>query len=490
MKQIFRTLLIVAIVSFVACNKLTDPTKMYQIEKDGLYGFIDVDGNVVVEPQYICTSYRFNKSSEMAVVVLDTVTKSSSGLFGILQIDTFFVRYNYIKTNGEKAFKHDFEDCIPLSKDEICNAKYMLSKFCNEHLFVKGLAVVADTNTWRKGYMNKHGKIVIPCIYTEATTFSDSTAAVRKRINGSNNWGIIDMEGHEICDFIYSDISIIKENRAFAYIIYSSMKYGTDTLDGEFVKDENGKTRIDRSKHTLINRQESGDPEYGSAYYLIDGRGNIIKQLSIGHFGKMFNDGIAVMTPNFLGEFLGFRYLFIDKNGNFLTGISEEDLDSVANNLSEKEINNILFGIEEGDDDYNGFPEALPFSEGYSGVRINDQAWVFIDKNLLGWGHDGEPYEYCGLFCFGLAPVKINGKWGYVDTTLTIAIPCQYDFCFPATGKDLCKVYTSKSDDIKIVSYIRRDGSIVWQNKIISSISNQNKKPKPLSEWAKRKLKR
>ena len=36
-------------------------------------------------------------------------------------------------------------------------------------------------------------------------------------------------------------------------------------------------------------------------------------------------------------------------------------------------------------------------------------------------------YEAAGLFDDGLAPVKQNGKWGYIDKTGKTVIPFQYD---------------------------------------------------------------
>lgn len=68
------------------------------------------------------------------------------------------------------------------------------------------------------------------------------------------------------------------------------------------------------------------------------------------------------------------------------------------------------------------------FSEGYASVRLDSttsERWVFINRD----GHQvGDlVYEAPSFFSEGLAAVMINGKWGFMDTTGTLAIPARYD---------------------------------------------------------------
>lgn len=61
-------------------------------------------------------------------------------------------------------------------------------------------------------------------------------------------------------------------------------------------------------------------------------------------------------------------------------------------------------------------------------------------------------------FSCGLVPVRQNGKWGYMDTSGVIVIPCQYDTAFPFAS-DSGWALVSKSDR---VFYINMSGEEVF----------------------------
>ncbi len=75
------------------------------------------------------------------------------------------------------------------------------------------------------------------------------------------------------------------------------------------------------------------------------------------------------------------------------------------------------------------------FSEGLAGVKKNSK-WGFIDK----FGKEVIPCIYDAVMVFGdgLARVKKNGKWGFMDKSGKEVIPCIYDhissFCIGFTG--------------------------------------------------------
>ncbi|MDY2917087.1 MAG: WG repeat-containing protein [Muribaculaceae bacterium] len=70
------------------------------------------------------------------------------------------------------------------------------------------------------------------------------------------------------------------------------------------------------------------------------------------------------------------------------------------------------------------YDDAYWFSEGLASVKINGK-WGFIDKTdtmVIPAKYDGALY-----FREGLASVKINGKWGFIDKTDTMVIPAKFD---------------------------------------------------------------
>ena len=63
------------------------------------------------------------------------------------------------------------------------------------------------------------------------------------------------------------------------------------------------------------------------------------------------------------------------------------------------------------------------FQEGLASVK-NDDKWGFVDTS----GQIRIPcvYDEAGGFHEGLASVKIGDKWGFIDTMGQIVIPCEY----------------------------------------------------------------
>ena len=64
------------------------------------------------------------------------------------------------------------------------------------------------------------------------------------------------------------------------------------------------------------------------------------------------------------------------------------------------------------------------FGAGLAGVKLNDK-WGFIDKT----GKVRIPIKYESKNCFdeGLASVAINGKWGFIDVKHNLVIAPEFD---------------------------------------------------------------
>ena len=79
--------------------------------------------------------------------------------------------------------------------------------------------------------------------------------------------------------------------------------------------------------------------------------------------------------------------------------------------------------------------------------------------------HDGNniyTYEKAYSFAHGLAAVKKEGKWGFVNKKFEEVIPCQYDSCRYYFEGELARVYT-KAENYTIESYINKQNQTVWQ---------------------------
>ena len=366
------------------------------------------------------------------------------------------------------------------------NKEDLLLDFCENHSFSNGLAVV-ENKTFLCGYRNLKGDTIIPCIYSDAKIFSENRAVVQKpfswdtiknRANpGSNKYGFIDNNGKEVSKFNYISLNTLRRNRSIGVIGYTSYNDDGYEIEGVLEKNEDGSITIDKSKKIKV--EGDGSPGFGWSIYLVDENSNIIKQLSmLQSYSNFSDDDIAVAIPALLGDFFGIGFDFIDKNGNNLkplAGLSNAQLDSLS------QLDLVRAALPQ---DIN-ILDATRFTNGFAAVKLGDEVWVFVDKHLIVYGKEGEEvFQDAGPFSNGIAAVKKNGQWGYIDDKFDFVIPCQYDSCCQA-GRNLSKVYQSQ-DKVKITSYIDRNNKIVWQNTEYNQISlNREDNSKLKSDWGK-----
>lgn len=477
---IFFTLLLLFLASCTQRNKYQDS---YVIEVDGKKGLIDSLGNVIVEPRFVEITPIMKNG--YATVIIDTIMmhRCDSTILGINAYDVIKVKYGYV--NGSDKFLFPEPSFSEIKVQTGANIDYLLSSFCENHSFSNGLAVV-ENKKFLCGYRNLKGDTIIPCVYSDAKIFSGNRAVVEKpfswdTIHGlnpsSNKYGIIDNNGKEVSKFHFIYLSTLRRNRSIGVIGYPVYNDGGYEIEGEFEKNADGSITIDKSKRKKV--EGDGSLEYDLSIYLIDDNGNIIKQLDMFQsYSNFSDDDIAVAIPSRLGDYLGIGYGFIDKNGNKLkplAGLSKVQLDSLS------QLDLVRAALPQ---DIN-ILDATRFTDGFAAVKLGDEAWVFVDKHLIVYGkEDEELFQDAGPFSNGIAAVKRNGQWGYIDNKFDFVISCQYDSCCQA-GRSLSKIYQSQ-DGIKIISYIDRNNKIVWQNTEYNQISQrQRDNSKPKSDWGK-----
>lgn len=476
---IFFTLLLL-LASCTQRNKFQDS---YVIEVDGKKGLIDSLGNVIVEPRFVEITPIMRNG--YATVVIDTImmhrcdTTILSNTYEVIK-----VKYGYV--NGSDKFLFQEPSFSEIKVPAKSNKDHLLLDFCENHSFSNGLAVV-ENKTFLCGYRNLKGDTIIPCIYSDAKIFSENRAVVQKpflwdtiknRVNpDSNKYGFIDNNGKEVSKFNFISLNTLRRNRSIGVIGYTSYNDDGYEIEGALEKNADGSITIDKSKRRKI--EGDGSPELGWSIYLVDENSNIIKQLSmLQSYSNFSDDDIVVAIPNLLGDFFCVGFDFIDKNGNNLkplAGLSNEQLDSLSQldlvRAALPQKNNIL--------------DATRFTNGFAAVKLGDEAWAFVDRHLIVYGKEGEEvFQDAGPFSNGIAAVKKNSQWGYIDDKFDFVIPCQYDSCCQA-GRNLSKVYQSQ-DKVKITSYIDRNNKIVWQNTEYNQISlNREDNSKPKSDWGK-----
>lgn len=149
-------------------------------EKDGLFGYIDQNGDIVVEPKYV------------------DAEQFSEGLAVVRKSQAMDMQYGFINEIGEEV--------IPCKYTVVSN-------------FSCGYAIVSESNKWSTDgeyiyyYINRNGEKVFDQTYKGGKPFSEGYAPVmlQGEVYVSPNtdnfpkWGYIDTEGIVVSEEFYDD---------------------------------------------------------------------------------------------------------------------------------------------------------------------------------------------------------------------------------------------------------------------------------------------
>lgn len=306
-------MLIGMILSFIltACNsKNTIPTGIthfsYQETENGKWGIMSITGEVVVPPTF--QGIPTPVTDEMFFVL------QKDGTYELHNINDpeIIINANYKSVTSfaeGKAFViQDGGNILCINKKgdvlyELPNDIITASAFSN------GRAIIAKNDNeivaTKYGYIDKKGKIIIPCNYLLATNFSHNFAVVAKA--NSDSICIINKNG-VIIDRINDDV----KDETFI------------TIEGNFQVWSNIKSNV----IPYVSNGNFGLKEIeGDILLKANHRYKLITSLCNGYFVFQTNDGYGVMKEN--GEEITLdKYSFIsgcNRNGCFAAGISRND---------------------------------------------------------------------------------------------------------------------------------------------------------------------
>lgn len=145
------------------------------VEIDGLWGGIDTNGNIVIEPKYL-SDFRYIGDGDIALVEGDE--------------DKFW----YIDKAGNRINDIDYS---PLE--------------C-QYFYSDGLAYVKDAKTGLYGFVDKTGKYVLEPQFVSAKWFENGLAAVSQIVDGKELYGCINQKGELVIDYQFEALSTFTEN--------------------------------------------------------------------------------------------------------------------------------------------------------------------------------------------------------------------------------------------------------------------------------------
>jgi len=274
---------------------------------------------------------------------------------------------------------------------------------------------------WRRGYIDKKGNEIIPCIYLgdEMTDydFHEGLAAVSK----DGKYSYIDVDGNEIAPFIYDAVCRFSEGYAVArrderfYIINTSgkelveLKYGANLDVGESNYFSEGLFPVwEDNKYGFVN---------------IKGELVIPCEYTPNEEGAYpFSDGLAIV-------YNGEKYGYIDKTGKEVIPLTFDEATDFSEGLAAVEQDYKWFYInKKGEKVMNtNFPSGFR-----DGIAINTsedgQNYYYVNKS--GEKVIDNEYHFATLFDEGYARVckKIGDEYlnGIIDKKGKEVIPCRY----------------------------------------------------------------
>jgi hypothetical protein len=275
--------------------------------------------------------------------------------------------------------------------------------------FTEGLALVSQSgrSPLRYGFMNRAGTIVIAAQYADAAPFSEGLAAVKlSREPGRSDWGYIDRAGATAIAPRYTGAGSFSSGLAYAEWVTPERhllggvidKTGRVVVDKPFVPelsralfgtpslDQYRQRRKTRFGEGLVPRMEGASRGWADASGRVTVRGERFAHLGV------FSEGRA---PVFVEKGPEGRaaWGFVDPQGRLAVEAR--------------------------------YAEVQPFSDGLALVRDGAGRTGYVTPA----GTPAIPLtwlEEAQAFSNGLAPVKLNDRWGYLDRTGRFAIPPRY----------------------------------------------------------------
>ena len=387
------------------------------VQKNDLFGYIDTKGKEI-------SGIKFNIANKfqdgMAVVNIGCEWGIDSDFRNIC----YGGKWGYINSSGQEiALEYD-EASAFIDGYAFCKIKPNIN-ISGEKEWVDSVYAEAKKET---GFflINKKGERMNKVGFEDVHGISKGLAAV----NIADKWGYINTEGNKISEFIYDDARI-----------HSPEGFARVSKDGKW-------GFLDLSCNVVI------DIKYDSVTPMVGGLALIKEQNKWGVISKTGKE-IAPIIYDYIGFseeqklivlLANKKWGFMDKSGNQITSqIYEEISYPCGDNKYPDFFNDGTLGVKKdgkwGYIDETG-KEFIPckyywvyeFREGLAAVSIGDASNFktgFIDKT----GNTVIPFDFeyvaggcdhSGGFYNGLAAVRKNNKWGYVDKAGKMKIPCIY----------------------------------------------------------------
>ncbi|MFP4089564.1 MAG: WG repeat-containing protein [Cyclobacteriaceae bacterium] len=286
--------------------------------------------------------------------------------------------------------------------------------------FILAARMIGEENaSW--SLFNNKGEKLSSYAYQDMKPSSEGLFPVKRK----NYWGYINQKGEEAIPCQYLSVSPFSQGRASVHFID-----GQGIIDGlgnwmiKPFKYKGASLRLERIHDDLYIFSTEARRYEPARYGLVNSFG---REIFVGHC-SLKNNGNSVWETNEQGKvglisYSGQRLL--DTKYDSISGLQEG---TVYTFLKEGHIGimsregKILVNLD------NNFQELHPMSEHYLGVKINDK-FGFVDT--LGRLRIANRYDSITHFKSDMAAIKLMGRWGYINRSEVLAVQPHFDKVYP-----------------------------------------------------------
>ena len=496
--------------------------KYYKLEKDGLYGVIDKEGNVVIEPKYASidipnpTKAVFIKSDDgknylaiddkgnqlftdydsVEAISINSITSNIpyektvlkyklGGLYGLIDFDGKKITeniYNSItnidyKEGNLKVEQNGSYGVINIKGTTILEPVYdsiMADGYYNEETKYEDagfiLRIVTDDG-YRFGYADRTGKIILDTLYNEVSRLTEVKGDDVYLITSTNGRYGLYKNNKEILANEYTDISFDPNNNLL--IVQKDQAQGVVDLEG------NNIVPIDYD--SIIIGGKYIDAQKGEETVVFDSNGNNlntdiisynqVNDLSIvidknNNYNIVDSSGNKKLKENYTYiEYFNNNYFIVTKDSK--TGIIDGN-GNVVINLDYDAIQAIdgtdaLQAIKTNENKTDIIDSNMKIHEGIAKANVlkkENFIKVYSETEVKYYDFSGNEVTYKSLYPNNtLYASESNGKWGLVDKSGKVVVNYDYDMVTEQNGN----VFGVKKDGVWQV--IDTNGELVSDNK-------------------------